>query len=264
MLSASDVLSDLDALLIDMDGVVYRGNTPLDGAREAVPALRRLGIAFAFVTNNATLGAAGFTEKLHRMGVRVEPEAIVTSAEATAAYLQTIAPPGTQVCVVGERGLIDALEQAGFIVHDENAAFVVVGLDRELTYERLAQASIAIQRGARLIASNADASYPVEEGYLPGAGSIVAAVATATGATPTVIGKPQPALLELALRRLRVAPQRAAMVGDQRDTDVQAGRAAGLRTIWVRSDVSRPSEGVQPDFVVESLAELLRLLERLH
>ncbi|MBM2811448.1 MAG: HAD-superfamily hydrolase, subfamily [Chloroflexi bacterium] len=256
------LLSNLDALLIDMDGVVYRGDTPLPGAIDTVPTLQRLGIACAFVTNNTTLGAAGFQSKLAGMGIEVEANAVVTSAEATATYLGTIAAPGTRTCVVGERGLTDALETAGFVVSDDEAAFVVVGLDRAVTYDRLAKACLAIQRGARLIATNADASYPVEEGYLPGAGAILAALTTATRAEPTIIGKPKPALLEIALGRLGCTPDRAAMVGDQLDSDIQAGQAAGMRTIWVKSDVSRETADVTPDVTVETLAELLNLLEQ--
>lgn len=285
------MLAQIRALLIDLDGVMYRGEMPLPGALRVGPLLDGLGIAYAFVTNNATLTATQFAEKLGRMGVAVPASRVVTSGEATAVYLQALAPAGTTVCVVGEDGLTQTLEAAGFAIGERDAAFVVVGLDRTLTYPRLAAACLAIRRGARLIATNADPALPVEDGLWPGAGAILACITTATGAQPTVIGKPQPTLLRVALDRLGARPEETAIVGDRIDSDVLAGHAAGVHTILVQGDLAlnaplplgeggrghpmhrgaRTGEGaispgaqhpIAPELTVRNLDELLDLLER--
>lgn len=256
------MLPQIRALLMDLDGVMFRGDTALPGAAEAIPRLRSLGIAYAFVTNNATLTPQQYVAKLAQMGVDVEAPDVVTSAEATAIYLRTLAPGPASVYVIGEEGLVQALQGAGFSLDDQDPTFVVVGLDRHVTYERLAKACLALGRGARLIATNADHAYPVEGGLWPGAGAILAAVVTATGVKPTVIGKPEPTIIRIALDRLGVSPNEAAMVGDQIDTDVRAGRAAGTATVLVEADLAHPVDNIAPDLTVRSLEELITLLEQ--
>lgn len=260
--SPLNLLLGLQGLLVDLDGVTYRGETPLPGARELVPALQSLGIRHVFVTNNATLTPEQVARKLQGMGIPAQPEDIVTSAEAAASYLRAIAPPGTPVYVIGEEGLQEPIRRAGFTFQAERPSFVVVGLDRQLTYERLAIACVAIRAGARFIATNADPAYPVDESWWPSAGAIVAALATATGQQPTVIGKPEPTLLRVALERIGVGPEAAAMVGDQIGTDVRAGRAAGMTTVLV-SEQDPPEEAdPRPDLCVRDLADLLARLQR--
>ena len=254
-------LSTLRALLLDLDGVMYRGEAPLPGATAVVPALSDLGIDCAFVTNNATLTPRQYQAKLGRMGIVVDAERVVTSPIATAAYLRRVSPGGGRVCVVGEEGLLRAVEEAGFEVADASATFVVVGLDRRLTYDRLVAATRGIMEGAAFIATNADPAIPVENGLNPGAGAIAAAVATATGVQPTVIGKPEPTLLLVALDRLGVPPGEAAIAGDQVQTDIRAGRAAGVRTILVAGDLAAEVPGVAPDLVVRDLDELMGHLQ---
>ena len=251
-----DFLGSLRALLIDLDGVMYRGDAPLAGALDAVPILDTLGIQHAFVTNNATQTPEQFQVKLARMGVPAAARDVVTSSEATALYVRRVSGPGARLCIVGEDGLRQVMLQAGFVIDDEDAAVVVVGLDRHLTYQRLVAACQAIQRGARFVATNADRALPVEEGWWPGAGAIVAAIATTTGVQPTVIGKPEPTLLTVALERLGADLQHSAIVGDQVQADIRAGRAAGIGTILVASDPVGPDEPM-PDLVVRDLADLL-------
>jgi 4-nitrophenyl phosphatase len=246
---------------MDLDGVVFRGMTPLPGAREAIPTLRRLGIPFAFVSNNATLTPEQNADKLRAMGVPAAPEDFVTSSIAVAGYLQSVAPAGARVCVVGEEGLVRALEASGFRVDDADPAYVAVGLDRQLTYQRLIAACRGVQRGAPLVVANLDRALPVDDGLWPGCGAIVAAITTATGASPIVVGKPEPLLLEIALKRLGVAAADAAIVGDQIASDICAGKAAGLFTILVEGDLATPVEGIRPDMTVRDLAHLLELLE---
>jgi 4-nitrophenyl phosphatase len=255
-----ELLARLDGLLFDLDGVVYRGSMALPGADQLTATLRRLGIAYAFVTNNATLTPRQYQTKLGHMGVRVHARDIVTSSDATAAYLASQAARGTPVYVVGEFGLRAALRRVGFDVDGARPQYVVVGLDRHVTYARLAGACIAIQQGAALVATNADPAIPVEQGLWPGAGSILSVITTATRATPVVIGKPEPTLVNVALGHIGVAKERAAMVGDQIETDIRAGRAAGVATILVQGDLAARATEPQPDLVVRDVEELLNLL----
>lgn len=256
------MLTQVRAVLMDLDGVVFRGDAPLSGATTALPRLRRLGVSYAFVTNNATLTPEQVASKLNAMGVAARPEDIVTSSAATATYLRSVAHPEATVSIIGEEGLVQALVREGFEIDEENPTYVVVGLDRHVTYERLARAAIAIQRGAELIATNADPALPVEHGLWPGAGAILSMLVLPTGAKPTIIGKPEPAILHVALGRLGVPPSQAAMVGDQIRSDIRAGRAAGTFTILVAGDLADADGEIRPDLVVSSLDEAITLLER--
>jgi 4-nitrophenyl phosphatase len=161
---------------------------------------------------------------------------------------------------VGEKGLQDILTRTGFVVNDDDAAAVVVGLDRHLTYRRLVAAFRAIRGGARFVATNADRALPVEDGWEPGAGAIVAAIATATGVQPTVIGKPEPAILSIALERLGADRHHAAIAGDQIQADIRAGLTAGIGTILVTQDAVPEPGPPTPDLTVRDLAELLERL----
>src|SRR5581483_660473 len=254
------MLPNISALLIDLDGVVYRGEMALPGAADALATIDALGIARVFVTNNATLTTDEFSAKLTRMGIAAKPNDIVTSSEATAAHLREIAPSDSTVLVIGEEGLRQALASRGFPIVDAQPTYVVVGLDRNLTYADLARAAIALPRGAQFIATNADRALPVEAGFWPGAGAIVSALVTTTGVQPTIVGKPQPTLLRVALNRIGASPERAAMVGDHIESDIRAGRAAGIHTIWVDPGTAPPPDDVTPDLRVADLSELAALL----
>lgn len=237
---------------------MYRGEMALPGATELVPTLQALGIRHAFVTNNATLTPGDVAKKLQQMAVPASPGDIVTSAEAAAAYLQKVAPVGASVYVIGEEGLQQAIDRAGFAIDEKHPSFVVVGLDRHVTYERLAMACAALRGGAGFVATNADPAYPVEDTWWPGAGALLAALTTATGIAPIIIGKPQPTLLQVALERLEVSADHAAMAGDQVGTDVRAGHAAGMTTILVGEEVAAADPTApQPDLRVANLADLL-------
>ncbi|HEX6506579.1 MAG TPA: TIGR01457 family HAD-type hydrolase [Chloroflexota bacterium] len=254
-------LADIRHLLIDLDGVVYVGSTPLPGARELVAWLRDRGITFRLVSNNATLTPHQYIQKLSAMGIEVAEEEVFTSALATALYLHK--QRGIQTAyVIGEDGLLEALASAGVIREEEHPDWVVVGLDRRLTYEKLVAASLAIRAGARFVGTNPDRSLPTERGLVPGAGAILAALQTATGVNPMIIGKPEPLMLELATAQLGGTVSDTAMLGDRLDTDIEGGRAAGLRTILVLTGVSTRDDlansSVQPSLVVNNLEELMR------
>lgn len=250
------------AFLFDMDGVLYRGDRALPGAGALLEALDRAGRPFALVTNNSTRTPRQYSVHLRRLGMRVPAGRIVTSAVATAAFLRRQLRPGDPVLVVGEPALRRTIVRAGFRLVWDRPAAVVVGLDRALTYRKLRAATAALVDGARFVATNPDPLLPTADGVIPGTGAIVAALRYATGRRPVLIGKPRPGLLREAMRRLGVAPSDVAMVGDQRLTDVAAGRAAGVYTILVTSGVAGPgaSRGPQPDLVVADLRALLHRL----
>jgi 4-nitrophenyl phosphatase len=262
--------SSLDGVLIDLDGVVYTGRIPIPGAAGFLSEARRRGLKFLLVTNNSTTSPELVAERLHTMQIDVEPREILTSAQAAVAYVKLHAQPGARVRIVGEVGLRHEAEQEGFVVLDDGEAtsadWVIAGLDRAFTYAKLASATRDILQGAPFVATNADALLPVEGGQVvPGAGTMIAAIKTATGVEPVVLGKPEPGLFEHGLRRLGgLEPAEAAMIGDRMDTDVDGGRRAGLRTILVLTGVTTAAEAnaaqPPPDAVSPDLARVANLL----
>jgi len=254
--------SRVRGFLFDMDGVLYRGRRALPGARALLDALDRDGIPFALVTNNSTRTPRQYARVLAAMGMRVPEARIVTSSVGVASYLRATLRRDSRVLLIGEPPFRRVLERAGFIPAWDDVAAVVVGLDRRVTYRKLAKAMAALGRGALFVASNADPVLPTETGLIPGAGSIIAALRYATGRDPVVIGKPKPRLLKEAMGRVGLRPRETAMVGDQISTDIAAGRAAGLFTILVLTGVStaspRRSGRLRPDLTVRDLRELGR------
>jgi len=250
-----------DAILLDLDGVLYRWPEPIPGAADAVVTLREAGKGLAFVTNNASRTPDEVAERLSSVGVRAEPGEVVTSALAAAS---AVAERGVRSAfVVGEGGLIAALEDRGVRVVDGSArdvGAVVVGFDRGVTYDKLKDASVLVASGVPLIASNADASFPAPDGEAwPGAGALIAAIETTTGAKAEVIGKPEPPLLELALEV--AGGGRPLVVGDRLDTDIAGAARLGWDSALVLTGVAR-REDVEtapwkPTFVVERLGDLV-------
>ncbi len=247
-----------------MDGVLYRGHRALPGARTLIDSLQRAGTPFALVTNNSTRSPHQYVRHLAAMGMRVPAERIVTSSVGTGVYLQTILRTRSRVLVIGEPALRRAILRAGFVLAWDGVAAVVVGLDRRVTYRKLALALAALARGAAFVATNPDPLLPTDAGMLPGAGSIVAALRYAAGREPVVIGKPDPRLLVEAMKCTGTRPGETAMVGDQRSTDIAAGRAAGVFTILVMTGVEANRKardgGPEPDLTVRNLVHLRRWL----
>jgi 4-nitrophenyl phosphatase len=256
-------LTAMHAFLLDLDGVVFRGGQALPGALQFVAHLQSRAIPFLFITNNSTRTPAAVVEKLARMGLLVSEGHVLTSSLATAGCLARRAPRNTPVYVIGEDGVRDALTSSGLCVVADHAQaeYVVVGHDTGLTWRKLADAALAIGRGAGFIGTNPDRTLPIEEGLVPGAGAILAALEAATGVSPEVIGKPQPAIFEHALHILGADAQSTVMIGDRLDTDIVGAINAGLRTVGVLTGVSTAEEFRQastpPDWIVEDLCELL-------
>jgi len=259
----------LKGVLIDLDGVVYTGRIPIPGAADFLGQARQRGLKFLLVTNNSTTSPELVAERLRTMQINVEPDEILTSAQAAVGYVKLHAEAGARVRIVGEAGLRQEAEQQGFVVVEDGEApaeWVIAGLDRAFTYAKLASATRDIMQGAHFVATNADALLPIEGGLVvPGAGTMIAAIKTATGVEPVVLGKPEPGLFEHGLRRLGgLAAHEVAMIGDRLDTDVDGGRRAGLRTILVLTGVTSPAQAQvaqpPPDAVSPDLASVAQLV----
>ncbi len=260
MTKLEDGLRILEHLVIDVDGVLYRGTEAIPGTGAFLDFLRGQGIGFVLATNNATRTPEQYAEKLLGMGVMVRPEEILNSAQATASYLAGIAPQGTRVFVIGQEGLISALRDEGFELVDEHAEYVVAGMDFTIGYDRLADATLQIRAGAQFIGTNPDRTFPSERGIVPGAGSLLAFLETATDVKPTVIGKPGTAMIEQALTRMGARAATTGMLGDRLETDILAGQRAGLHTLLVLSGVTDREmlreAAIQPDLVFQDVGDL--------
>jgi HAD superfamily hydrolase (TIGR01450 family) len=269
---------EFDGLLIDLDGVVWIGREPVPDSAEALAALLRAGKRIVFVTNNPGRPPAAYAERLRGMGVEVDEEQIVTAGMVVARLAAEAAGPGGSAFVIGATTLKEMVAAAGAALAEGEAArqadVVVVSGHRGFDYEELLTATLALQRGAALVATSHDPTMPMPGGEWPGTGSILAAVETASDRRAEIGGKPEGHLFELALDLLdRVAPAadeatkgarrgRVAMVGDRVSSDIEGGRRAGLETILVLSGSSSRGEAgaaePPPDHVVENLAALLR------
>lgn len=261
-MTRSSTLEAIRALIIDIDGVVWQGRQALPGVNVFFEMLSQRGIAFIIASNNSARPSSDIVERLAEIGVHVQPSQVLTSAEATARYLPRIVAPGARVFVMGGKGITNALANAGYILADENVDVVVAGIDRTLSYDKLKRATTEIRRGAKFIGTNGDKTFPTEEGLVPGAGAILAALEAATDVTPIVIGKPARAMFDIALEHMKVDRSVAAMLGDRLDTDIEGAERAGLKTILVLTGVTSremlPQSSVKPNFVFENLEELVR------
>jgi 4-nitrophenyl phosphatase len=257
----------IKALILDMDGTLVRGNTLIPGLKDLFDLIHSNQIPYRIVTNNATKSPTDYQQKLAGYGIQIASANILTAGVATATNLQNLLEPSAKVYMIGQAALREALEASGFIlVPDavEAVEAVVVGGDMALTYEKLKNAALLLQRGARLVGTNPDLLYPTEEGLAPETGTTLAALQAATGVIPLVIGKPERHLFDQAIQRLGYDPSTIAMVGDRLDTDILGGQRAGLMTILTTTGVDQESsivdKGIQPDWVVNSLEDLVELL----
>jgi 4-nitrophenyl phosphatase len=252
-------LAEITHLIVDMDGVLYRGDSPLPGLHEFFAFLRKRPIPFILATNNSTHTPQEYVDKLARMGVRISPEEVLNSGQATARTLARDYPPATRVHVFGSPAFREAVVEEGFVLADENVELVVASMDRDVTYDKLKRATLLIRGGARFIATNLDPIYPTDEGLWPGTGSLIAALQTASGVDPRVIGKPEPAMFQLAMAEMGARPETTAAIGDRLESDILGGQRAGLITICVLSGISGRAEAdaFGPDFIFEDIADLV-------
>jgi HAD superfamily hydrolase (TIGR01450 family) len=257
-------LDGVDAVLADLDGVVYQGPTAIPHAVEALSRVVSEGLRTGYITNNASRTDAQVAEHLSSFGLAVAPEDVVTSPQAAMRILVTLIEPGATVLVVGGIGLVAEVEKAGFVVSRSAAdrpAAVVQGFAPEVGWTQLAEASFALHDPAvHWVATNTDWTIPVAGGIAPGNGTLVSAVHTAVGRLPVVAGKPEAPIFEVALARF--GAENAAFIGDRLDTDTLGAKRAGLRAIHVLTGIDRAKQllaapkGSRPDFILADLRQL--------
>lgn len=245
--------------LIDLDGTIYLGKEPIPAGKRFVEALQTKGLPFLFVTNNTTRSPQVVADRLaQEFDIHVGPETIYTASLATIDFMKDDAK-GKKVFVIGEAGLIDLILEAGFAWDETNPDYVVVGLDNDVTYEKFVLATLAIQKGATFIGTNPDKNIPTERGLLPGAGSLIAMVETATQTPPIFIGKPEVIIMDKAVDHIGLQKEDVIMVGDNYDTDICSGIRNGIDSLLVLSGFTPkaavPLLPVAPTYVLDSLDE---------
>lgn len=256
-------LSHLRAFIIDMDGVLWEGQRPLPGLPEFFATLRQRGLKFVLATNNASQTPEQYLAKLANFGITVSREEILTSAQAAALYLHQHNGSRVRAFVIGEDGVQQALTEQGFTLtnlYEVNADYVVVGMDRALSWDKLATATLNIRAGAKFIGTNPDRTLPTERGLTHGNGAVLAALQASTEIAPLIIGKPEPTMYQLAMQRLDVPAEQVAAIGDRLDTDILGAVRAGCQSILVLSGVSTLAEversEFKPTWVMTGISEI--------
>lgn len=253
------------AILADMDGTINRGNLLIPGARETYDALRKKGIKWIFISNSARRLAEELAAKINRLGLDVGTEQVINSASALLREIDRN-QKGSRFFVIGEPPLVEGLRSAGAMVNEDDCDvdIVVVAMDSQFHYEKLKTAFRALRNGALYWATNLDPTYPMEGGFVPGAGSIVASVSAAIGRAPDrVFGKPAQDMALVALERLGVSPEECLVIGDRMDTDVLFARNAGMQSVLVLTGAmcreELPKYDFTPDYVFENIREVQQL-----
>ena len=261
---AARVLDKFETLLLDLDGVIYEGNKAIVDSIESISELKSKGVQVGYVTNNASRTSDAIAAQLQAFGLELKAEDVITSAQAGALLLKEIIPAGAKVLVVGGEGLRSNVTLAGFEVVDsskDSPAAVIQGFDPTVGWKQLAEASYAIQNGAKWVATNQDWTIPREEGLAPGNGTLVSAVHTAVGQLPVVAGKPEKAIFETALAHFETTS--AIYVGDRLDTDVLGANRSGIGSALVMTGVTTRKELLaakadsRPTYILGTLKELI-------
>lgn len=247
-------------LLLDLDGTVYRGREEVPGAARFIGRLPQWGVKPLFVTNRANRTPAAICEQLKAYGIACAEDNVLTSAQATAQFL-----PRGSVFYIGEEGMRQALDRAGFPIVEENPDYAIVSFDREFNYATMKRVCRMICGGAKFIATNPDKCLHTERGVVPGTGAIVAAVAAGCGKDPMIIGKPERRIFDMAIERLGVPRDEVVAVGDNLATDIPAGRNAGIRTVLLTTGASTRADvagaPAQPTWTFDTFDELEALVE---
>ena len=251
---------EIEAYLIDMDGVLVHEETEIPRAGEFLGRLTATGRPWMVMTNNSTYTPRDLSARLRTSGLDVPEASIWTSALATARFLADQRPGGSAF-VIGEAGLTTALHDAGYTLAERDADYVVLGETRTYSFERVTRAIRLVEDGARFICTNPDATGPSNEGALPAAGSVAAMISKATGVEPYFVGKPNPLMVRSALNALDAHSETAGLIGDRMDTDIKSGLEAGMHTILVLTGSTRAADvdrfPFRPSRVVDSVADLI-------
>ena len=260
-------LADKRLFLLDMDGTLYLDDRLFDKVPEFLSHVRRIGGRYLFLTNNSSRGVEGYMEKLSRMGIPTAPEDYLTSVDAAIDHLRRF-HAGEKCYVFGTRAFYGQLQTAGIPVTDrpeDDVDILLCGFDRELTFRKLEDACILLNRGVTWLATNPDWVCPTWYGSVPDCGSVCRMLTTATGRKPLFLGKPQPAMATLALRRTGFSREQAVMIGDRLYTDVACGINAGIDSIFVLSGEGTEADiaqyGIHPTWIFSDIAALYRQLE---
>ena len=252
--------SVIKAAILDMDGVLWRSQTPLCDLPELFSNFEKHGISVILATNNGTNTITQYVDKLKGYGVNVDPDQIVTSTMAVSHLAKKHFPEGGPVYISGSQALIDTMAEYGFYHSKENAQAVVAGLSWDCNYESIKNTSLMIQKGLPFFFTNPDPTYPSPEGIVPGAGTLLAALEIATGVKAMLAGKPLPFLFEVALDRLRSEPSETIVVGDRLNTDIQGGFDARCKTVFVLTGVNSREDlknwSPQPDLTINNIRDL--------
>lgn len=257
--------TNIKSLILDMDGVIWKSDAPIGDLPAIFKRIRERGLKFVFATNNGTKTPEEYQRKLADLGVEIEAAQVVTSAMGIAFLLAQKHPRGTKIFMIGEEGIRSALEEKGFEIlgvdRASEAEAVVMGIDRGINFQKIAEATLLVRAGRPFYTTNTDRTFPTPRGEIPGSGAWLSIITTATGIQPTVAGKPFPYLMELSLERLGTRKEETLVVGDRLETDIAAGQSVGCPTALVLSGVSTKQEAEAwnpaPDMIAKSLNELI-------
>ena len=258
--------SNIKALILDMDGVIWKADAPIGDLPSTFKRIRERGLKFVFATNNGTKTPEEYQQKLAELGVDIDASQVVTSAMGIAFMLAQKYPRGTKIFMIGEDGIRVALEEKGFeILSVENApqaqAFVM-GIDRSINFQKVAEATLLVRAGIPFYTTNTDKTFPTPRGEIPGSGAWISVIQTATNVEPIIAGKPFPFLMELSLEKLGTSKEETLVVGDRLETDIAAGQSVGCPTALVLSGVSTKAQAdawnPKMDVIAASLADLVK------
>jgi 4-nitrophenyl phosphatase len=258
--------SNIKALILDMDGVLWKADAPIGDLPATFARIRERGLKYVFATNNGTKTPEEYQHKLAELGVEIDAAQMVTSAMGVAFMLAKKFPKGTKIFMIGEEGIRAALQNEGFTVLDvedaQQAEVFVMGIDRTINFQKMMEATLLVRAGVPFYVTNTDKTFPTPRGEIPGAGAWISVIVTATGVEPIVAGKPSPYLMELSLEKLGTSKAETLVVGDRLETDIAAGQAAGCPTALVLSGVSQKVAAdvwvPQIGIIAEDLASLVK------
>lgn len=260
MENITDRIKSKEGFIIDMDGVIYHGNKILPGVNDFLNWMENNGKKYLFLTNASQKTPKELHEKLKRLGINVTEEHFYTSALATASFLASQKPNGSAF-IIGDAGLIHAMYSAGYTTNNVNPDYVVVGDTSGYNFEKIEQAVNLVLKGARLIGTNPDISGPVENGITPSVKALIAPIEIAAGKKAYFVGKPNPLMMRIALKRLGVKREDAIVIGDRMDTDIRCGLESEIDTLLVLSGITTREEidnyPYRPQYVLNGVVDLV-------
>jgi 4-nitrophenyl phosphatase len=257
------LVKNIKGLILDMDGVLWKDTEQIGDLPVIFSKIWKHNLKVVYATNNSTRDEGQYVEKLAGFGIASDPTQIVTSSDATADLLLEPFPNGGPLFIIGESGLRNILLRNGFFHSETSPLAVVVGMDRQVTYDKMSRAALFIQNGIQFFGTNPDKSFPTPEGQTIGTGAILAAIAAATGVEPHIAGKPFTRMVNMALKRMQLPANEVLVVGDRIETDILSGKNAGCQTALVLSGVTDRDSAQRAnaaDYIFQDLNEIVDLL----